>query len=341
MTGRQARHLNTLAGFVYGIIKGKDVRLSSIAGEQPNAGKEESRIMQLRRLLANEVMEWSVYYLPFILIILNSVVVGQPLVLVIDGSVTGRGCVTLMVSLVYQQRALPLLWLTRKGKKGHFSQTLHVELVQALQKVVPLGREVIVLGDGEFDGTDWLAALDSLGWHYVCRTAKNSVFYEGEDEFLVQDVCPGRGGCTGIVDVRFTHGRYGPVMAVAWWGKHYDEPIYLVSNLELPEDACRWYKKRFSIETLFSDFKGRGFQLQKTGLGDPERVSRLLIAVSLAYVWLVYLGVYAMKTKWYATIHRTDRCDLSLFELGKRLLRRFLTNGIPLPHFCLFSIMKI
>nr|WP_052700804.1 hypothetical protein [Methylocucumis oryzae] len=129
--------------------------------------------------------------------------------------------------------------------------------------------------------------------------------------------------------------------AYAWWGKHYDEPIYLVSNLELPEDACRWYKKRFSIETLFSDFKGRGFQLQKTGLGDPERVSRLLIAVSLAYVWLVYLGVYAMKTKWYATIHRTDRCDLSLFELGKRLLRRFLTNGIPLPHFCLFSIMKI
>ena len=142
-----------------------------MAGEQPNAGKEESRIMQLRRLLANEALDYSVYYLPFILIVLTSLA-HQPLVLVIDGSVTGRGCVTLMVSLVYQQRALPLLWVTRKGKKGHFPETLHVELIKAVQDILPPGREVIVLGDGEFDGTDWLEVLDDKGWHYVCRTAK-------------------------------------------------------------------------------------------------------------------------------------------------------------------------
>lgn len=113
-----------------------------------------------------------------------------------------------------------------------------------------------------------------------------------------------------------------------------------MSNFTLPEEACQWYRKRFRIETLFSDFKGRDFQLQKSGLTDPTRVSRLLIAVSLAYVWCVYLGVYALKTGWHKIIHRTDRCDLSLFELGKRLLKRFLTNGIPLPSFTAFSIMK-
>ena len=96
-----------------------------------------------------------------------------------------------------------------------------------------------------------------------------------------------------------------------------------------------------SIETLFSDFKGRGFQLQKSGLIDPVRVSRLLIAVSLAYVWVISLGVYTLKTGWDKIIHRTDRCDLSLFELGKRLLKRFSSNNIPLPPIDIFLIIKI
>lgn len=297
--------------------------------------------MQLRRLLANSTLEWSVYYLPFILGVLESVAVaGQPLVLAVDGSTTGRGCVTLMAGVVYRGRALPLVWLTHKGKKGHFPQALHVELIKAVQAIVPAGREVVVLGDGEFDGTGWLAAIESRGWRYVCRTAKDSVFYEGEDDFKIQDICPGRGGCTGIPGVRFTAGRYGPVTAVAWWGKGYLEPIYLVSNFTLPQEARLYYRKRFRIETMFSDFKGRGFQLQKSGLRAPERVSRLLIAVSLAYLWHVFLGVYAIQTGWDKIVHRTDRCDLSLFELGKRLLKRFLANGIPLPPFCLFLIVK-
>jgi hypothetical protein len=40
------------------------------------------------------------------------------------------------------------------------------------------------------------------------------------------------------------------------------------------------YRKRFNIETLFSDLKSRGFNAHKSGLRDPERVSRLLIAVA-------------------------------------------------------------
>jgi len=337
----QARPVNTLAGFVYGILKSKETKLSSVAGQLPNAGKEESRIKQLQRLLEHKTADWSVGYLPFILIVLNSLATADaPLVLAVDGSVMGRGCVTLMASVVYQGRALPLVWLTRTGKKGHFPQDLHVELVKLLQDIIPPGRAVIVLGDGEFDGTRWLAALASRGWQFVCRTAKDSRFYEGDDGFAVQDICPARGGCTGLVGVSFTEARYGPVMAVAWWGRDYKEPVYLVSNLALPEEACRWYRKRFRIETLFSDLKGRGFQLQKSGVRHPDRVSRLLVAISIAYVWSVYLGVYAVKTGWDKLIHRTDRCDLSLFTLGCRLLERFLTNHRPLPSFCLFSIMK-
>lgn len=106
---------------------------------------------------------FSVYYLPFILILLNSPAADQPLVLVIDGSVTDWGCVRLMVSMIFQQRALPLIWVTRQGKKGHFPETLHVELIKAVQNTLPQGRQVICLGDGEFDCIDELNTLRRSG----------------------------------------------------------------------------------------------------------------------------------------------------------------------------------
>jgi hypothetical protein len=50
-------------------------------------------------------------------------------VLVIDGSAVGRGCVALMVHVVYQGRALPVVWSVREGQKGHFPEAMHIALV--------------------------------------------------------------------------------------------------------------------------------------------------------------------------------------------------------------------
>ena len=33
-----------------------------------------------------------------------------------------KGCITLMVSVVYKKRTLPLMWVTRKGGKGTFPE---------------------------------------------------------------------------------------------------------------------------------------------------------------------------------------------------------------------------
>jgi hypothetical protein len=89
------------------------------------------------------------------------------------------------------------------------------------------------------------------------------------------------------------------------------------------------------IETLFSDLKGRGFNLQKSGLRAPEQVSRLIIAAALAYIGMVYLGELTKEKGWDKIIPRKDRCDLSLFTLGMCLLKRLLREGKTLPQFCL------
>ena len=42
--------------------------------------------------------------------------------LVMDGSGVGRGCVALMIHVLYKGRALPLAWRVRQGPKGAFSR---------------------------------------------------------------------------------------------------------------------------------------------------------------------------------------------------------------------------
>ena len=48
----------------------------------------------------------------------------------------------------------------------------------------------------------------------------------------------------------------------------------MVSNLATAEEACRWYQKRFRIETCFADQKSRGFHMHQSHISDPQRLSR-------------------------------------------------------------------
>ena len=261
----------------------------------------------------------------------------QTLVLVIDGSVVGRGGVALMIHVVYKGRALPLAWLVRQGKKGHFPEDLHIVLIKQVHTLIPPAAQVVLLGDGEFDGTTLQHTVQAYGWSYVVRTGRHiTVQWDGE-HFRCETVaaCITPGTLVALTDVRVTEAAYGPVMLLCCWAKGYKEPLHLLTNLLSAEEACTLYAKRFRIETFFSDQKSRGFHLHKSHLSDPMRLARLLMAACLAYIWMVYLGALCEQAGWGRMIHRRDRCDLSLFKRGLRLLNYFLNEGLAIPvAFC-------
>jgi hypothetical protein len=74
-------------------------------------------------------------------------------VLVMDGSVVGCGCTALMLHVVDTGRALPLAWRVRQGPKGPFPEELPMALVELVRACLPDGTPVVLLGDGECDGT--------------------------------------------------------------------------------------------------------------------------------------------------------------------------------------------
>lgn len=328
--GYAAKQLNVLAALISGMIGSGKTNYPQIASKTPDWTQLESRVKRISRFINDVDAEQSIQWLPFAAELLANLSVFT-LVLMMDGSEVGRGCLALLLSVQYRGRALPLGWLVVKGKKGHFPQEKHIELVSAAKKLIPAGADVIFLGDGEFDGTQLQEKLAEFGWKYACRTASNAILYDGEEEFSFQDLILKPGMCLAMEAVTFTRQRYGPVLAVAWWRSDYQEPIYLVSNMDLVEEVCMWYKKRFRIETFFSDQKSRGFHLHKSHLADPKRLAHLMVAACLAYIWVVYLGSQAMQSHYLPLIHRTDRCDLSLFQLGLRLLEHLLDFDLPIP----------
>jgi hypothetical protein len=230
-------------------------------------------------------------------------------------------------------RALPLAWLVRHGKKGHFSADLHIALVGQVQELIPLGASVVLLGDGEFDGTDLQHTLEEAGWSYVCRTGCHvTASWEGEPfrlDTLGWCIKPGR--LIALQKVLFTREAYGPILLICCWARGYQEPLYLVSNMTSAEEACCLYTKRFRIETFFSDQKSRGFHMHQSHIADHQRLSRLFIAACLAYIWIVYLGSISEQDRWIRVIHRGDRCDISLFQLGLRFLDHLLNEDLSIP----------
>jgi len=342
ISGNQIRHLRTLSALISGIVGSGKVNLPAVASKVPDGVHRDSRVKRFERFLKNERVTQESFFLPFAEALLASLPEG-PLVLVMDTSEVGRGCLALVVSVRFKKRALPIGWLLVKGNKGHLSEEKHKELLAQVALLVPQGRRVVFLGDGEFDGCGLLWALGEQGWDFVCRTAKNVQLEEIEFPgclFSFADLNVEPGQIIEVSEVRFTAEGFGPVLAVAVWQKGCKEPLFLVSSLELGQEALFWYKKRFLIETLFSDQKSRGFHLHKSHFSEPARLGRLLMATCLAYIWLVLLGARVQGNRlWRRAVHRAGRCDLSLFALGRAWLEECLNEGWHIP--VAFTLSKL
>ena len=115
---------------------------------------------------------------------------------------------------------------------------------------------------------------------------------------------------------------------LAHWAKDEKEPWLIATNHSTPESALKSYSHRMWTEELFGDLKGHGFDLESTHLNDIIKLSRLTLAVVLLYIWLVQFGAKVIKNGLRFLVDRSDRRDLSIFQIGLRSIERCLTNTL-------------
>lgn len=97
-----------------------------------------------------------------------------------DGSQVGRGCMVLMISVLYQKRALLICWLVYKGKKGHTTAQCHIDALTKVLPLLPADAKVILLGYAEYATIEMLLWVKQQPrWDFVLRTSPKIYVQEG------------------------------------------------------------------------------------------------------------------------------------------------------------------
>ena len=329
---------DNLAWMITGIHEAQHVHLSKIADYRPGRAALESKIMQLRRFLANEALEPHTCYFPVARRLLEQAAEAhERLRLVLDiVELSGRRKI-LMLALAYRRRALPLLWKVWRGKGKTDAQT-QIAFLKDFEALLvgffPERTRPVIIADGEFHAVDLMRHLDAIDWGFRLRLpASTRVHLPDGQQMALSDLGLRPGERRYLNDVYLTDAHtYGPISVACYWAEGEEAPWFIVTDEEEATYlTLRTYSRRMWIEELFGDLEGGGFQLDKSRLYEPARLSRLVLAVCLAYLWLVHVGARVIRRGWRRMVDRRDRRDRSLAEIGRHWIRRCTTGGAP-PH---------
>ncbi len=267
----------------------------------------------------------------------------------------------LMVSVVYQKRAIPVYWqvLDKQGQSSLAEQKAVLHPVLHLM----LRYQPVVLGDREFHSVALADWLRQQRVNFVLRLPKSTTVKQFPDsEFERLDELPQFPGIAVYeVQVQVTQQQgFGRFNLVTRWKRVYrdhkaNEVWYLLTNLDNLEEALQCYSSRFSIEPMFRDFKSGGYNLEDCRL-TGQRFLAIILLITIAYTLATdqgkairnrhvqqyvgrvkepgrsqkrhsdfWVGLYGWL--WIDTIHQWSNWALQLMQL-KPQKRRFFLQGL-------------
>lgn len=329
--GQRITQIRNIAWLIIGIYQSRSVCLSRIAGKIPGTAKLLSTTRRLSRLLDNPAIRVREWYEPIAREWLETQFrnLGE-IHLTVDGTKIGFGHQLLIVSLAYRKRAIPIAWTWVKHVKGHSTASKQLALLAYVCKLIPRNAVVFLVGDCEFGSVAVLRQLDRWRWFYVLRQKSDTLLWFNETSewqpfgsFIHkpgQSIWLGK-GCLTAKEIY-------PVNLLIHWKVGEKDPWCLATNLPDRDIALRFYRYRMWIDEMFGDLKKHGFDLECTMLRHFDRLSRLTLAVALLYVWMISIGTRTIRNGLRHLVDRTERRDLSIFQIGLRFMDRCLTNAL-------------
>jgi len=329
--GCHTRRTN-LTWLIVGLYLSQKVQTSAIVKRWPIAVKTTSLTRRLSRFLDNRAIRPAVWFRPVARQLLARAA-QQRLTLIVDASKVSAGHQLVIVALAYKKRALPLAWTWVAYAKGAVSTRTQLALFKRVRGLLPAQAQVIMVGDAGFSSVLVLRELEAWGWQYALRQkGKFLIQRTGQTHWeRLDSLLTAAGQQVWLTAVRFTAKWEHPTAILALWQTGYERPWLLTTNLGTATDVRHAYARRMWIEEMFGDWKGHGWDIETTHLRHPDRLSRLVFALALLYIWLVLTGERLIKAGWRTWVDRSDRRDLSLFRIGWDVLQRCFTLARDLP----------
>jgi DDE family transposase len=329
--GASKPQLTNLSLLVFGLFAAGNSQLPRIAAKLPLPSGAASLTQRLRRLLMNEAVKPTELYRPVARFLLSCFAGGSAR-LILDATDLGGRLPILFAALAYRGRALPLAWrmLPAMGCSAFSEQKALLSQVAAL---APPGVAVTLLADREYGSAAMARFCLAQGWHFCLRLKKSRwLLLDDGSKRKIGSLPLSPGGRLFLSGVRLPALPGRSLNLACGWSRDNkdDQPWFILSDLPADHRALSTYAARFHIEEMFRDFKEFGFRLETTHLRDRERVSRLLLCVCLAHVWLMNAGVWVGKRGLRRRVDRHKKRQLSYFQIGWRYLQRQWACGLPL-----------
>lgn len=243
----------------------------------------------------------------------------------------------LRIAVPRKGRALPLVQLAydRDRLPPTKSQNqLEQDALLAVLEALPEGVRPVVLADRGFHRAAFLRWLERRNLEYVVRLKKGACITESDGrqwKLGEEGLRPGQLLWAEGVRYGLYHGRPRELLvnvALCWKlpksrarnprRKLPEQPWYLATSLKDPRSAANWYWQRGWIEQSFKDSKSR-FGLARVQIRCPKRLSRLLMALTVALSWLMLMGlpeIGVLPRRWHAAVAQRGRASVTSLALA-------------------------
>lgn len=183
---------------------------------------------------------------------------------------------------------IPLYWELLDNNSGNSCTQDRKDLLELCLIVLDKERIGYIVGDREFIGHSWIKYLKDNGIGFIMRLPKHHLVTRldgsvlkieqldlGLEKALIMKDCLVDGVVANVWVKRLETGDF----------------LFLLGTVSV-EFMGQLYRKRWTIETVFQSFKGRGFDLESTHLQSISKLKKLVAFVSIAYGLCRNLGIY-------------------------------------------------
>jgi hypothetical protein len=213
---------------------------------------------------------------------------GQAVMLSMGQTGLGGRMAVLMVGLRVGDRALPLAWLAEEGPANIGFEGQRKLLGQVLAWL-PEGAKVLLSADRFYPPAGLFAWLEGHGWGYRLRLKGNLLADPGHGDETTAGELARDAAERYLAGVRLFAQGVMTNLGILHEAGH-PEPWTIAMDCAPTRAAVPDYAARRAIEAMFSDFKGRGFELEDPQLEHADRLERLLLVMSLAMHRCVRVG---------------------------------------------------
>lgn len=303
------------------IIRQNTSNLARLANVLDLKAKPESKYRRLKRFLT----EANIDFVSIATLIIAILKPNGRNVLALDRTEWkyGKTWVNILtLSIVAGNNSIPLFWQTL-NRKGNSTLAEKRAIIDRYLKVFGVENIKYFCADREFDGLEFVRYLDKNRVPFRLRLKVSMPITDKNGKPIK---------CSKLLRTLKINESYKLKRArkyggVRVWaevarGRDSKESIIVVAS-ENSERILLEYKRRWMIETMFQNLKGRGFEIEETHLTKAEKVDKLFGVLALAVAWATKTGeLESIQNP--IEIKKNGRPQKSWFRLGSEIIQEVL-----------------